>query len=361
VHMVRVAHISDSHLGCSQFQLVERKEDARKCLEKAVNMAMRHSPDILVHTGDLFDNPYPSWDDANFTLDLFKKVNEKVYSIVLQGNHDLPYGYRRTQSPVLALQNAGFITSTGSETYLSKTEVFDGKSVDIHMVSWTRPRELQGIIDYIPLSDNISLPFAHDIPSPRDLVPSHFDYVGIGHKHNFWLDEDLDLGRPGSTCIVDWRREQGGKKKLIIADVSSTGNEYSTETLNDVREFKYLTGINITGMGPTEAEEIMRNRLESLSPRKTKPIIIMEVDGTIDSETENELNRADLLRYGEDLLKPLFFHIEPMWSSLGPRAIKLTEPLNMARSIEDYVKQTGEGNLIELLAGLEKFIGSEAE
>ncbi|MHA2299864.1 MAG: hypothetical protein ACXACD_02810, partial [Candidatus Thorarchaeota archaeon] len=135
----------------------------------------------------------------------------------------------------------------------------------------------------------------------------------------------------------------------------------TTETLNDVREFKYLTGINITGMGPAEAEEVMRNRLESLAPKKSKPIIIMEVGGTIDSETEHELNRADLLKYGENRLKPLFFHIEPRWSSLGPRAIKLSEPLNVEKSIEDYVEQTGEGDLTELLGGLTKFIGSEAE
>ncbi|MFW9888440.1 MAG: exonuclease SbcCD subunit D [Candidatus Thorarchaeota archaeon] len=359
--MVRVVHISDSHLGCSQFQLFERREDARKCLKKAVDMALRYSPDILVHTGDLFDSPYPSWDDTNFTLDLFKNLKEKVFTIVLQGNHDFPYGYRRTQSPVLALQNAGFIVSTGFETYLSTTERFDGESVDIHMVSFTRPRELQSVIEYIPASDNTSLLFAHDIPSPRDLVPSHFDYVGIGHKHNFWLDEDLDIGRPGSTCVVDWRREQGGKKKLIVVDVSVTGNEYTTETLNDVREFKYLTGINITGMGPAEAEEVMRNHLEALSPKKGKPIIIMEVDGIIDSETENELNRADLLKYGEELLKPLFFHIESKWSSLGPRAIKLSEPLNVEKSIEEYVKQTGEGDAVKLLGGLTKIIGSEAE
>ena len=61
--MVRIAHISDSHLGSSLFQLIERREDARKCLRKAVDMAMRHSPDILVHTGDLFHTPFPMYDD----------------------------------------------------------------------------------------------------------------------------------------------------------------------------------------------------------------------------------------------------------------------------------------------------------
>ena len=64
--LVRIAHISDSHLGSSLFQLTERKEDARKCLKKAIDMAMQHSPDILVHTGDLFHTPLPQNDDRIF-------------------------------------------------------------------------------------------------------------------------------------------------------------------------------------------------------------------------------------------------------------------------------------------------------
>jgi exonuclease SbcD len=88
--MVRIAHISDSHLGCSLFQLAERRENARKCLKKAVEMAMRHSPDILIHTGDLFHSYLPQNDDMNFVVQLFKGLRNKTVLIVLQGNHDQP-------------------------------------------------------------------------------------------------------------------------------------------------------------------------------------------------------------------------------------------------------------------------------
>lgn len=356
---MRIAHISDSHLGCSLFQLIERREDARKCLRKAVDMALRHSPDILVHTGDLFDSPYPSWDDANFVLELFRNLKDRVYSIVLQGNHDLPYGYRRAQSPVMALENAGFVTSTSTNTYAKVTESFDGEKVDLHLISWTRPSHLMKIIGDIAPGANTTLLFAHDIPAPRDQIPSFFDYVGFGHAHNFWLDEELAMGRPGSTCIVDWRREQGGKKKLIVIDVSSAGNEYQTESLNDVREFKYITGLNITGMGAEEAEESMRNRIQSLSPKKNKPIVIMEVDGIIDSETENRINRSGILQFGEKLLNPLLFHLEPKWNSLGPRRVTLSEPLDVEKSLMDYMEQTGAEDTDEMIECLRKLTGGE--
>ncbi len=79
--MVRVAHISDSHLGSSMFQLVERREDARKCLGKALDMAMRKSPDIIVHTGDLFHESLPQNDDRNFVIKQFKKLKDKVIAM----------------------------------------------------------------------------------------------------------------------------------------------------------------------------------------------------------------------------------------------------------------------------------------
>ncbi|MHA1863828.1 MAG: metallophosphoesterase, partial [Candidatus Thorarchaeota archaeon] len=105
--MVRIAHISDSHLGSSMFQLIERREDARKCLQKAIDMAMKKSPDIIVHTGDLFHDALPQNDDLNFVIKLFQKLKDKVNLIVLQGNHDHPFGHRYNLSPLIGLETMG--------------------------------------------------------------------------------------------------------------------------------------------------------------------------------------------------------------------------------------------------------------
>jgi DNA repair exonuclease SbcCD nuclease subunit len=358
--MVRIAHISDSHLGCSLFELAERREDARKCLKKAVDMAMRQSPDILAHTGDLFHSPQPSMDDLNFAVDLFNGIKDKVMAIVLQGNHDIPYGFRHDQSPVLTIQNAGLVESTGQKSYASKTYDFDGQKVDIHLVSWAREHDLARIIGSIHPSSNASILLAHDLPKNRDLIPNHFDYVGFGHAHNFWLDKERSYGRPGSTCFVDWKKERGGEKKLIVVDVSSNGVQYATETLNDVREFKFVPDLDITGMGPKEVQELVQKSLNSLVSKKSgQPIVIMEVRGTVDRETENAIKRTEILRYGDKLLKPLFFHIEVSWQSSGPGRVRLTQPLNVRSSVQQYVQQTGEGNIEELTDALDALGGTE--
>ncbi len=358
--MVRIAHISDSHLGSSLFQLSERREDARKCLKKAVNMAMKHSPDILVHTGDLFHSPIPQNDDRLFVIELFKSLKDKVRLIVLDGNHDIPYGYRFNFSPLRGLETMELIVSTGSGPHRSFTETFDGKKVEIHLVSWTSQKQFDYFLNSSIPKEKTSLFFAHDISTPKEQLPAHHQYYGCGHKHNFWLDKEFDIGRPGSTCYVNWSREMGGRKKLIIVDIDNGGNEYTLQTLNDVREFKFVTGLDITGMGAEEVNKTLKSSLGKLSPKKEKPIIIVQVNGLIDTETERGIERSALLEYGEKKLDPLFLHIEPNWSSMGARLVELSEPLDVETSILEYMEQTKDKRASQVKKMMPRFFGGGA-
>ncbi|TXT55225.1 MAG: DNA double-strand break repair protein Mre11 [Candidatus Thorarchaeota archaeon] len=354
--MVRIAHISDSHLGNTLFQLVERKEDVRKCLRKAVRMAMRQSPDILVHTGDLFDNPLPSMEDLNFAMELFKSVQDKVEVFLVHGNHDIPFGYHHIQSPITSLETAGVVKSTGKSDYKLHEVDIDGKKTEIHLISWTRERSFQRKLNDIIPETNPAFLFAHHIPVPKERLPIHFNYYGCGHAHSFWLDEEYDIGRPGSTCYVNWNKEIGGTKKLIVIDSDKQGNEYTTEQINDIREFKFPQA-QITGMGPDEVNSYLKKILEKLSPKKDGSIIIVRVNGTIDSETENGLDRVKILQHAESKLNSLFVHIEPNWECYGPRDIRLNQPLNIETSIRDYVEQTEEKGLDELMDFLGRIMG----
>ncbi|MHA1908009.1 MAG: metallophosphoesterase family protein [Candidatus Thorarchaeota archaeon] len=356
--MVRIAHISDSHLGSSLFQLIERREDARKCLGKAVDMAMRHSPDILVHTGDLFHSPFPLYDDTNYVVDLLKGLKDKVTVIVLQGNHDVPYGYRHAQSPIWMLENAGLLSSTGESDTRELSVDVDGKKIMMHLISWTRERKFERYLNAMNSTGDNTLLFCHHVPGEYDKLPARYDYVGCGHAHNFRLDEENCVGRPGSTCIVDWKREMGGNRKLIVAEIDSNGIEFTTEKLNDVREFKFHTGLDITGMDSKEANEAMRSWLTSLSPKKkSQPIIIMNVNGVVSPETENGIERTGIIQYGEKRLEPLFLHIEPNWHVADPPPVTLTTPLNVETSLEEYLNYTKFSSIDRVLEELKKVDG----
>jgi exonuclease SbcD len=354
--MVRIAHISDSHLGCSLFQLTERREDVRRCLKKAIEMAMKHSADVLVHTGDLFHSYMPQNDDMNFVIELFKGLKDKTILIVLQGNHDQPYGYRYSLSPLRQLETMELIISTGNQPRVSRVMKLDGKKVEIHLVSWAPSHVMSNIINTTTPDEHISLFFGHDIEYPKESLPTHFNYYGCGHKHNYFMDEEYDIGKPGSTCIVNWNKEMGGNKRLIMVDIDDQGNEYTFETLNDVREFKLLTGLDITGMRADEANIKMRESLGRLSPKKDKPIIIMQVNGLIDTETEKSIERTKILKDYENKLDPLFLHIEPNWQCLGPRNVTLSRPLDVEQSILEYMGQTKVALRSKILAGCHSWL-----
>ena len=323
-------------------------------------MALRHSPDILVHTGDLFHSPFPHPDDMNFVVTLLKGIPESTSVVMLSGNHDIPYGYRYSQSPIKMLQSAGLLVSTGDKESAEITIHSDGKSLDIHMISWTRRGIFQRYLDRVQQPSNNAMLLTHNIPVEYDELPSHYDYIGFGHSHSFHLDEEYGIGCPGSTCIVDWKKEMHSKRKLIIADIDSNGVEYQTETLNDVREFKFHPGLDITGLCASDANSAIKRWLNELSPKKKrKPIIIVNVNGLVTPDTESGLERSDLIAYGENKLGPLFLHIEPNWEIVGPPRVTLSEPLNIEQSVKEYLEQNEGSDAKQILEELHKIRGKE--
>ncbi|TFG34582.1 hypothetical protein EU527_02440 [Candidatus Thorarchaeota archaeon] len=357
--MVRIAHISDSHLGSSMFQLTERREDARKCFEKAIDKAMAKSPDILVHTGDLFHESLPQNDDQNFVIKTFKRVQGKVDLFVLQGNHDHPYGFRYNHSPLIGLETMGLIKSTGEKAYKGFKKSYDGKPVELHLLSWTSERTLDHVLNEVKPEEDIALFFAHDLPRKSDDLPVTFDYYGCGHKHTFFLDKENNIGRPGSTCFVRWETEFQGTKKIIFIDIDSKGCEYEVETLNDVREFKFVPAVNISKMNPEQANTAIKKRIDEIAPKKEKPIIIVQVNGIIDSETERNMDRTKVLQYGESKHNPLFLHIAANWKCSIPTSIQFSEPLNVERTVQEYMAATNDELQSEVNEILPKLFGGK--
>ncbi len=348
--VVRIAHLSDSHLGCTMFQLIERREDVRKCFERAIDLAMRQDPDILAHTGDLFDSPDPVQEDMAHAAEILKSITDRVRIFVVEGNHDIPHIGRRAVGPIRTLEAAGVIYSTEGSTYRRHRLKIGTEKVDVHLFSWARMDEIVRRMYEIQPSEDITLLFSHDIPSDVEMIPSHFDYVGCGHNHSFYLDTQNNIGRPGSTCYVNWKREVYGEKKLIIVDVTQRGISYLCEPLKDVRAVRHYSGLDITGMGPEEAERHICRVFDKLSQTPlNRPIVIIEVEGTIDAETEKSINRTELINYGTRKLNALLVHIEPRWTCLGARPVKLTNPLDMRTSIEEYIVNTGGEDLEEII------------
>lgn len=91
--MGRVFHTSDWHLGR---QIGRHRRDAEfdAVLDEIVEIAADFAPDLIVHSGDLFDGPRPSLDDMRRAAHTLRRLGDIAPVLVVAGNHDTPYVLR---------------------------------------------------------------------------------------------------------------------------------------------------------------------------------------------------------------------------------------------------------------------------
>lgn len=83
----RVLHTSDWHLG-RQIGRHRRDAEFAAVLAEIVEIAADFSPDLVVHSGDLFDGHHPSFDDMQLAADTLRQLGEIAPTVVVAGNHD---------------------------------------------------------------------------------------------------------------------------------------------------------------------------------------------------------------------------------------------------------------------------------
>src|SRR4051812_35990836 len=87
--MASILHTSDWHVGRGLYRS-QRTEDHVAVLEELVELAREARPDVIVHTGDVFDGPRPSTEHMRIGLDALRRLGEIAPTVVLAGNHDSP-------------------------------------------------------------------------------------------------------------------------------------------------------------------------------------------------------------------------------------------------------------------------------
>lgn len=90
---MKLLHVSDWHLGRTTYN-ASRVEDHEKVLGEIVDIARRERPDLVVHTGDLFESLRPAYDDMQRGIGALQELAAVAPVVVLCGNHDSPALFR---------------------------------------------------------------------------------------------------------------------------------------------------------------------------------------------------------------------------------------------------------------------------
>ncbi|MEZ4654379.1 MAG: DNA repair exonuclease [Candidatus Eisenbacteria bacterium] len=136
---MKLLHVSDWHLGCVT-RNISRQPDHETVIGEMLAIARQERPDLVLHTGDLFDQARPSYETLRFGIETLQEFATLAPTIVLAGNHDSPALFRLFQR----------LSGTGSR---------------LRFVDRALPPEAGGILDLPGPNDErirlAPLPFVH--------------------------------------------------------------------------------------------------------------------------------------------------------------------------------------------------------
>jgi len=87
--VARILHISDWHVGASLYR-ADRSADHAAVLGETLAHAQAQKPDLILHTGDVFDSLIPGHRAMRQAIDALTALAAVAPVIVLAGNHDHP-------------------------------------------------------------------------------------------------------------------------------------------------------------------------------------------------------------------------------------------------------------------------------
>jgi exonuclease SbcD len=86
---LKIAHIADTHLGYRSGTISGRDEDFSKSWLFACQAIVDSSPDLILHAGDVFHHPNPSWGAVATFLEGARILRQATAPIfMISGNHD---------------------------------------------------------------------------------------------------------------------------------------------------------------------------------------------------------------------------------------------------------------------------------
>lgn len=239
---MRLAHLSDTHLGHMRYNKVvpatginQREQDVSDAFERAVDGILEAEPDLILHTGDLFDSPRPTNRALYHAVCQIRRLVERGIPLVLiSGNHSTPR--LRATGSVFALLNE-FLPHVHA-VYSSRYEKIVVNGVALHAVPHCTSQEaleaeiarvkpdpsarynvallhvgIRGFREF-----NYCMAEANEQILSEAQLPAEMDYVALGHYHKHVKVQE-GVWYAGSTERFSFR-EANDTKGFCIVDLA---------------------------------------------------------------------------------------------------------------------------------------------
>ena len=309
---LKLAHISDVHLGAKFSYLGDKAEEHRNNLKNTmrlcVDKAIENEVDLFIVAGDIFDQPFPSKLNQLFVLEQIKRlIAQNIYVAIISGNHDRnELGSVFNHSPITQFRDVKFrlfnnekqeawligelatcIVASGCQRQKSKNSPYQ------RLVRDERAKFNVGI--FHGSADVRNQPDNYPIYL-KDLYASKFDYIALGDWHNqLDLSREVPIMYSGSPEIVDSDQDKAGY--MIVATLVE-GQKAKLESVRVGSRSILAMQIDLTQL------KSLQGVLEFFKTKSDKSAILnLKLTGF--RNIDSDIHREDLLNG----LSELFYHV----------------------------------------------------
>jgi len=271
-------HISDTHLGCSKpGKHRERELDFYEAFNEAIDIALKERVDVVIHTGDFFDEPRPAPQTYYYAYKSLEKLHSNgIEVLAIAGQHDQP---KTSQLPPLKLlQELGvlkLLAQDKPETHIVKLR---SNELGVVAIPYTSPAFASSYLNSVKVPETkkrilmahllikeLNIPNAH---APlAELKPENYSYVALGDYHIKYetVYRGVKVAYPGSTEAVNVL-EAAYDRYIALVDLSDDEAVVNWVKLSTPRRWIVKEVNSFT--------ELMQISTSFISVRNTKPPIL---------------------------------------------------------------------------------------
>jgi len=311
---LKLVHISDTHLGFSAYSKLDAEEginqreaDIYHAFSQAIDKAIELRPDLVIHSGDLFDTVRPQNRAIDFALrQMIRLSRAGIETVLISGNHSTPR-LKETGSIFRIFEHLEHIHPV-HEPGVAAIRV---KDVTVHAIPHSVTPALAEVLASAKPSKetpfNVLILHAGVVGSrtynmdefneqtvTQEALGDGWDYVALGHFHRFAQVTDRAF-YSGSTERMGFG-EAGQEKGIIEVDLSSHSIKFHPLT---IRQMMDLGALDAKGLSSSEILEEARSTISS-SP--IEDVLARLVVKNISSEAQHSLDSAELKRFGSSAL-----------------------------------------------------------
>jgi exonuclease SbcD len=274
---MEVLHLADTHVGYSAYNVLnedghnQREADVFSSFEQVVDFTLRHGPDLVLHSGDLFDTVRPSNRAISFVIGQLLRMSEAgIPFLAISGNHSTPR-LRETGSVFKVLEHIENVHLA----YKGRLETFEFGDLKVHALPHCVDKEifegeLRSLKPDKTFSRNIALLHAgviglnvfkmnefNEQVAPDKALRRGFDYVALGHYHEH-CSIDGNIVYAGSTERLGFG-EVGQPKGFVTLDLDTGKWEFNEI---EARPMLDLGPVDCERLSSTDIFEAVQNNIE---------------------------------------------------------------------------------------------------